>query len=395
MFPALLPLDRSPRAVRSHAAVSLTAVALAASLAVAGTAGAQPTATASASRPADRATLAAVVDSLVRAEIDAKRVAAVSVAVLRGSDTLVLRAWGMADVEDGTPATPTTVYRIGSITKQFTAALVMQLVDSGRLSLDDDVRRWVPAAPTQGRVVTVRQLLNHTSGIRSYTGLGPRWLSKNRLDMEADSIVALVATDSLDFEPGTQFRYNNTGYVLLGSLLEKVTGTPYATLLETRLFRPLALEQTYYCDTRRIIPQRADGYGVSPEGLVNAAFLSMTQPFSAGSLCSTVVDLVRWQRALAGGRVVSASAYEAMTTPGKLADGSAMKYAFGLSTNELAGHRMILHGGGINGFASLMMRFPDDSLDVVVLTNTASASADRLGGQIARAALGAPLEPAQ
>lgn len=338
--------------------------------------------------------LAATVDSLVRAEIDAKRAAGVSVAVLSGSDTLVLRGWGMADLENGVPATPTTVYRIGSITKQFTAALVMQLVDSGRLSLDDDVRRWVPSAPTHGRVVTVRQLLNHTSGIRSYTGIGPRWLSKLRLDMAPDSIVALVATDSLDFEPGAKFRYNNTGYVLLGSLLEKVTGTPYETLLESRLFEPHGLSQTYYCDTRPIIPQRAAGYEATPDGLVNASFLSMTQPFSAGSLCATVVDLVRWQRALAGGRVVSPASYAAMTTPGALADGSPMRYGFGLSTQEIDDQRMILHGGGINGFASIMIRLPVAGLDIVVLTNTASRSADALGKQIARAALGLPLEPA-
>lgn len=338
--------------------------------------------------------LAATVDSLVRAEIDAKRAAGVSVAVLSGSDTLVLRGWGMADLENGVPATPTTVYRIGSITKQFTAALVMQLVDSGRLSLDDDVRRWVPSAPTHGRVVTVRQLLNHTSGIRSYTGIGPRWLSKLRLDMAPDSIVALVATDSLDFEPGAKFRYNNTGYVLLGSLLEKVTGTPYETLLESRLFEPHGLSQTYYCDTRPIIPQRAAGYEATPDGLVNASFLSMTQPFSAGSLCATVVDLVRWQRALAGGRVVSPASYAAMTTPGALADGSPMRYGFGLSTQVIDDQRMILHGGGINGFASIMIRLPVAGLDIVVLTNTASRSADALGKQIARAALGLPLEPA-
>lgn len=338
--------------------------------------------------------LAATVDSLVRAEIDAKRAAGVSVAVLSGSDTLVLRGWGMADLENGVPATPTTVYRIGSITKQFTAALVMQLVDSGRLSLDDDVRRWVPSAPTHGRVVTVRQLLNHTSGIRSYTGIGPRWQSKLRLDMAPDSIVALVATDSLDFEPGAKFRYNNTGYVLLGSLLEKVTGTPYETLLESRLFEPHGLSQTYYCDTRPIIPQRAAGYEATPDGLVNASFLSMTQPFSAGSLCATVVDLVRWQRALAGGRVVSPASYAAMTTPGALADGSPMRYGFGLSTQEIDDQRMILHGGGINGFASIMIRLPVAGLDIVVLTNTASRSADALGKQIARAALGLPLEPA-
>ena len=338
--------------------------------------------------------LAATVDSLVRAEIDAKRAAGVSVAVLSGSDTLVLRGWGMADLENGVPATPTTVYRIGSITKQFTAALVMQLVDSGRLSLDDDVRRWVPSAPTHGRVVTVRQLLNHTSGIRSYTGIGPRWQSKLRLDMAPDSIVALVATDSLDFEPGAKFRYNNTGYVLLGSLLEKVTGTPYETLLESRLFEPHGLSQTYYCDTRPIIPQRAAGYEATPDGLVNASFLSMTQPFSAGSLCATVVDLVRWQRALAGGRVVSPASYAAMTTPGALADGSPMRYGFGLSTQVIDDQRMILHGGGINGFASIMIRLPVAGLDIVVLTNTASRSADALGKQIARAALGLQLEQA-
>ena len=337
-----------------------------------------------------RSVLTQRVDSLVAAAL-ARPVAAISVAVIKGRDTLVMKGYGLADIENDVAATPQTVYRIGSITKQFTSAAVMQLVEAGTISLDDDITKYVPNAPTHGRHVLVRHLLNHTSGIPSYTDVGPSFGRVIRLDLPHDSLVATVAHDSLLFEPGTHFYYNNTGYFLLGMLLEKVTGKPYGTYLAERLFTPLGMTSTTYCGTRQIIKHRAQGYDVARGQLVNTDFLSMELPFAAGSLCSTVGDLAKWTAALNAGRVVSAASYHQMTTPVRLPSGRSMNYGFGLTADTLGSHRMIQHGGGINGFITFLTYFPDDTLTVAVLANTSPAPSDAVALNIARVVLGMPL----
>src|SRR6476620_1636885 len=173
---------------------------------------------------ASRDAVAHAADSIADAIIKRGRVAAMSIAVTRGRDTLVMKGYGLADIENEVPATAQTVYRIGSVTKQFTSVAAMQLVEQGKLSLDDDVTKYVPTAPTHGRRVLVRHLLNHTSGIPSYTDVGPEFGRVARLDLSHDSLLAVVRNDSLQFEPGSHFYYNNTGYYLLGMVIEKVTG---------------------------------------------------------------------------------------------------------------------------------------------------------------------------
>jgi len=330
------------------------------------------------------------IDSLVNAALQ-RPVAAMSVAVIKGRDTLVMKGYGMADVENDVAATPLTVYRIGSITKQFTSAAVMQLVESGKIGLDDDITKYLPNAPTHGRRVLVRHLLNHTSGIPSYTDVGPRFGRVARLDLSHDSLIAIIARDSLMFEPGTTFYYNNTGYFLLGMLLEKVTGQPYGTYLQEKLFGPLGLAGTTYCGTRPIIKHRAQGYDAERGQLVNSEFLSMDLPYAAGSLCSTVGDLARWTAALHSGRVVSSASYGQMTTPVKLSSGRAMSYGFGLFADTLGSHRVISHGGGINGFISQLAYYPDDTLTVAVLANTSPAPSAQVATNIARIVLGMSL----
>jgi CubicO group peptidase (beta-lactamase class C family) len=350
--------------------------------------------TASAQPAAQRARAIATIDSLAMAFLADGPVAGVSVAVVKGRDTIVMKGYGLADVENDVPASAKTVYRIGSITKQFTSAAIMRLVDDGKLSLDDTLGRMLPSVTSAWRGVTLRRLLNHTSGIRSYTSTGPRWQRRWREDMSPDTIVGLVRDDTLDFRPGARWSYNNTGYVLLGMIIERASAKPYATYLEDELYKPLGLSQTYYCSQKPIIKHRAQGYARDGRQLVNAEFLSMTQPFSAGALCSTVGDLVAWQRALAGGRVVRAASYAAMTTPESLADGKPITYGYGLGVSTLEKHRKVSHGGGINGFITDLAYYPDDTLHVVVLANTAPSNPGRLADQIARVALGMPLKVA-
>jgi D-alanyl-D-alanine carboxypeptidase len=261
-----------------------------------------------------------------------------------------MRGWGFSDIENDVPVTPASVFRIGSITKQFTSAAIMLLVEKGRLSLDDTLGALLPNMPVAWQKATLRQLLNHTSGIPSYTDLGPRWFSRMREDMVPDSLLAFTAKDTMNFAPGSRWRYDNTGYVLLGMILDRTTGVKYPQYLDDRFFKPLGLSATMYCSTEPIIKHRAQGYARQGKQLVNSAYLGMTQPYSAGALCSTVGDLVKWTRALHGGDVVSSTSLAQMTTP--IGAAIMSHYGFGLGVDSLAGHRRIGHGGGINGFLS-------------------------------------------
>jgi D-alanyl-D-alanine carboxypeptidase len=310
----------------------------------------------------------------------------VAVAVVKGRDTVTMRGWGLADIENDVPVTPVTVFRIGSITKQFTSSAIMQLVEKGRLSLEDTLGALLPNTPVAWRKVTLRQLLNHTSGIPSYTDIGERWFARRREDMVPDSLLAFTAKDTMNFAPGTSWRYDNTGYVLLGMILDKTTGVKYPQYLNEQLFKPLGLTSTMYCFTEPIIKHRAQGYGRQGTVLVNASFLAMSQPYSAGALCSTVGDLVKWTRALHGGRLVNAASFKEMTTP--VGPAVSNHYGFGLAADTLAGHRRIWHSGGINGFLTASAYYPDDSLTVVVLTNTSPSPVGRMAENIVRIVLG-------
>jgi CubicO group peptidase (beta-lactamase class C family) len=349
-----------------------------------------PTQVTPAAAQVPRARVVATIDSLAAAFLADGPAAGVSVAVVKGRDTVLMKGYGFADLENEVRAGPQTVYRIGSITKQFTSAAIMRLVEQGKLALDDTLGKMLPGVASSWQGVTLRRLLNHTSGIHSYTSAGPRWQRRWREDLSPDTIVGLVRDDTLDFRPGAQWRYNNTGYVLLGMIIERASGKTYATYLEEEFYRPLGLSQTYYCSQRPIIKHRAQGYSRARNQLVNAEYLSMTQPFSAGALCSTVGDLVAWQRALVGGRVVRPASYIAMTTPEALADGKPLTYGYGLGVGRLQDHRKVSHGGGIHGFTTELAYYPNDTLHVVVLANT-EANPERLADQIARVALGLPL----
>lgn len=330
-----------------------------------------------------------VVDSLASDFVATRGTPGVSIAVVRDRDTLVMAGWGKADLENDVPATARSVYRIGSITKQFTSSAVMQLVQAGKVRLDDSIGAYLVGLPQSWRSATVRQLLNHTSGIPSYTDIGPRWTRRWGEAMTPDTLVELTAHDNLWFKPGTNWRYDNTGYVVLGMLIEKVAGRPWGTEIAERFAKPLGLSDTQNCDTRPIISRRAHGYESASGEWVNATYLAMTQPYAAGALCSTVADLARWNRALGTGQVVSPESYTLMTTP----EGAAVRanYGFGLFRDTLAGRTVIMHGGGIHGFISSNAWFPSEKLSVTVLTNSGSARADQLMAQVARAALGVSL----
>jgi CubicO group peptidase (beta-lactamase class C family) len=351
------------------------------------------TAHAQISTPQERAVFATRVDSLVKAYQAESHAPGVSVAVIRGRDTLVLAGFGLADIAAHRQATPATIYEIGSNTKQFTSAAIMRLAEHHKLSIDDELPKYLPQIPLHGNRVTIRQLLTHTSGIRSYTEVAawrPHWAE----DLTPDSIMGFVAKDTFDFAPGTRYKYDNSGYILLGMVIEKVSGEPYAKYLETQFFKPLGLTHTSYCPSHTTDPEFAAGYSKKDDGVMPHEYLSLTQPFAAGSLCSTVGDFVKWQRDLAAGKVVSPESFTLMSTAATLNNGQKIRYGFGLMPGETLGHTNFNHSGGIPGFTTMAYYFPGDTLNVVVFTNYDGASPVFLAGNIARIAYGgAPQAP--
>ena len=326
-------------------------------------------------------------DSLVYTYLAETRAPSASFAVIRGNDTLAFGAHGLANVDAWRAPTAATIYEIGSITKQFTSAAIMRLVEQGRVGLDDDLSKYVPQFPLQGKKVSIRQLLNHTSGIHSYTS-SPSWQKTWNDALSPDAIVKFVAADTFDFAPGSAYRYNNTGYVLLGMVIEKASGQKYAKYLDTQFFKPLGLRQTSYCPSRTSDPAFALGYTKGPNGTGRAQFLDLSHPFSAGALCSTVGDLVKWQRALDGGKVVSPASYALMSTADTLNSGRQINYGFGLVPGMFNGHKTVSHTGGINGFATAAIYVPDDSLSIVVFTNYDAESPQTLAQNLLRVAYG-------
>ncbi len=326
-------------------------------------------------------------DSLVFTYLAESRAPSAAFAVIRGNDTLAIGAHGLANVEAWRAPTATTIYEIGSITKQFTSSAIMKLVEQGRVKLDDDLSKYVPQFPLQGKKVSIHQLLNHTSGIHSYTS-SPGWAKTWNDELSPDEIVKFVAADTFDFAPGTAYRYNNTGYVLLGMVIEKASGQKYAKFLEEQFFKPLGLRQTSYCPSKTSDPVFALGYSKGTSGTVRAQYLHLSHPFSAGALCSTVGDLAKWQRALDGGKVVSPASYALMSTADTLNTGRKINYGFGLVPGVFEGHKTISHTGGIPGFATAATYVPDDSLSIVVYTNYDGESPQTLVQNLLRVAYG-------
>jgi len=336
------------------------------------------------------AAVARLVDSLAQVFVSSRGAPSVAIGVSRAGNPVVMKAWGKADLEQDVAATPNTVYRIGSVTKQFTSAAVMQLMQQGKVRLDDSIATYLTALPAAWRGVTVRQLLNHTSGIPSYTSAGPRWVRRWGEAMTPDTLLALTASAPMRFAAGTKWEYDNTGYVLLGMIIEKVTGRAWGDDLEERFAKPLGLTDTRNCMGGPLVAHRAHGYEPDGNGWKNAAYLEMSQPYSAGAMCSTIGDLAKWNRALHTGKVVAAESYTLMTTPTGAAVGN--RYGFGLGRDTVGGQLTISHNGGINGFITENGYVPGAEVSVTVLTNSGSASVARLRRQVTLAALGLPLE---
>jgi len=286
------------------------------------------------------------------------------------------------------------VFEIGSLTKQFTAAAVLQLAEAGKLDLDADLTEYLPDYNTHGQRIPLRRLLDHTSGIRGYTEM-PVFGTLATRRLRRDSLVTLFAAAPLDFAPGEAMIYNNSAYFLLGLIVEQVSGTTYARYVEDHLFAPAGMSRSRYCSNRAVVPRRAHGYDMSPGGLVRARYIDFTWPYAAGSLCSTVRDLLRWNQVLHGngdgGTMLLTTGYRALVTPGRLNDGTPLRYAMGLASLSHDGRRLIRHGGGIPGFRSALWYYPESDLSIVVLMNTAGpVDPGSVADRVARLRFGDP-----
>jgi len=342
------------------------------------------------------------IDSIVEAARKARSIPGVAVAVVRGSDTILIKGYGLADVENDVRMSADAVFHLASISKQFTAAGILRLAEQGKLTLDDDLTRFVPDFVTNGRHVTLYQLLAHTHGMQEYNR--PEVHGQLALAFSNQRFLELMKDQPFDFPVGERYLYRNTGYYFAAMIIEQlggregstgggagpITGRRFGDFLEEQLFKPAGLTSTLDCLDRPVLRGRVHGYATDDGRLVNAAPLHWTWAKGVGSLCSTVRDLVRWNAALHGGRILTPDMYRRMTTPATLNDGSRTQYGLGLGVSELAGRRLIAHGGGAPGFSTNLAYFPDERLTIAVLTNLETGQA----GAIARDIAGVVLDKA-
>jgi CubicO group peptidase (beta-lactamase class C family) len=291
-----------------------------------------------------------------------------AVIVVKDGKTIFRKAYGTANIEKGVALDPQMPFRLGSITKQFTATGILMLAEQGKLAVTDDLTRYLPDYPTHGKKITLEHLLTHTSGIRSYTDM-PGFGAIMQKDMTVQQMIDFFKNEPLQFEPGERYAYSNSGYFLLGAIIEKVSGMSYAAFMSKHIFEPLGMNDTAYEGHERTAARRVEGYARGKNGFFPAAAISMTQPYAAGALISTVDDLARWDAAIREGKLLTRASWEKAFTPFKLNNGQTTAYGYGWSLRKLRGHAVIDHGGGINGFVTHAMRLPNDNLYIAVLMN--------------------------
>ncbi|MEK9213210.1 serine hydrolase [Sphingomonas sp. 2378] len=308
-----------------------------------------------------------------------------TVLLARNGKPVFLRSYGMANYELGVPNGADTVFRLASITKQFTAMAIMQLQEQGKLKVDDPICRYLTDCPAAWKPITIRQLLNHTSGIPNFSSL-PEWDEVlSRRDYKPAELVALFRDLPLKFAPGEKYDYSNSGYHLLGLIIERASGMGWGTYVKQRILVPLGMTHSGDDDTRALIPHRASGYYSLGTTFINAPIISRTVGYAAGGLYSTVGDLLLWDRALVPGKLVGQASLDAMFTPGK------GNYGFGWRIAERFGRHEMDHSGSDNGFSTYIIRFPADDVTAIVLSNSDRASAGKVGNAMAAIAFGQPV----
>jgi D-alanyl-D-alanine carboxypeptidase len=363
----------------------------------------------------DDKNLVASLDRAAAAAVAAGESPGLQVAVVKDGRAVLLKSYGSANLEQHVPVTNDSVFRIGSVTKQFTAVALLLLAEEGKVSLQDKLSKYYPNFP-RASDITLDEMLHHTSGIFNYTA-EPNFAVDGMIHRSTDEMVEFIGKlpKTQDFEPGTNWSYSNSAYFILGGVVEKASGEPLAKVFKSRFFTPLGMSHSALDDETEIVAGRANGYaGTAPGKFTNAAFISMSIPGGAGSVRSTATDLAAWNAALFGGKILKPASLTAMLTPGKLSNGentgaamakmmaaagapkagesSKQEYGYALFFSQDERHRKIAHGGGIYGFSSSLSEFPDDKTTVVVLSNAIGkdVGVSKIADRIERLALGLP-----
>jgi D-alanyl-D-alanine carboxypeptidase len=325
---------------------------------------------------------ASKLDVIGREIVATKAAPGIAIGVLRGGRVVDAKGFGVADLENAVPLTAQSVFPIASVTKTFTAAAVLQLVASGKVALDDDIGKYLPDLPLRGKGVTVRRLLDHTAGVPNLTANRAYWAQAANA-IEPAELTKFFRDEPLDFEPGTRYAYSNSGYILLGLLIEKASGTSYPDYLRTHFFTPLGLTHTSYCGGSALVAGRVRGYVTEHGQFTNAPHIDMSQGYAAGGVCSTVGDLLRWQQALHRGEVLASEMHRAM-----IAAAAGRSYALGIGVGTHGAHRALFHYGGIFGFDAAIVTYPDDDVAIAVLVNSSDDVVGDVETRVARVVLG-------
>lgn len=308
-----------------------------------------------------------------------------SVLIAEKGRVLLKKGYGMANIELDVANSPQTIFRLGSITKQFTATSILILQEQGKLSVQDPVCKFITECPSAWEPLTIHHLLSHTGGIPNFTAQ-PDYVRTMSLPSPPAATLARFKDKPLAFAPGEKFAYSNSGYVVLGMIIEKVSGQAYGDFVRKNIFEPLQMKNSGYDRTSAILKNRASGYSLERGEWANASFIDMSIPHGAGALYSTVEDLYLWDQALYSERLLSAKSLTAMFSP------VLGNYAYGWGVGPQFNRRQIAHGGGINGFATYISRYPDDRVTIIVLSNLEQANASRLARDLGAIVFGEPYE---
>ena len=325
------------------------------------------------------------VDDYVKNQLRRLHIPGASVALVRDGRIIKAKGYGLANVEWNVPATNDTVYELGSVTKQFTAAAIMVLVEEGKVGLDDKITKYFPAAPETWEHITIRHLLSHTSGIQNHVTL-PEFLNLTfQPSLTRDELIKWFFKLPLEFQPGETWAYDNTGYYLLGIVVEQASGKSYWQFLDERIFHPLGMTATRSTDPRLIVPNRASGYEWQNNSFENRSVLTPFVAFSAGALLSNVEDLARWDASLYSEKLLKKSSLDQMWTANTAKGRAAAPfgYGFGWFIDSYHGHHIVQHSGGTMGFSSVIYRFVDDRFTVIILTNHTDRIVDQMAIDIA------------
>jgi len=323
----------------------------------------------------------AQIDKLLNEKFNSNTSGAAILITQKGK-TIYRKAFGQANLEHGVQMKPENVFEIGSMTKQFTAVSILQLVEQGKIKLTDEITKFIPDYPTQGHKITVHHLLNHTSGIKSYTSMR-KLFAVARNDMKPLELIKFFRDEPMDFNPGEKYKYNNSAYVILGYIIEKISGVSYAEYVQKNIFDTLNMTNSTYASHTKLIKNRASGYR-NRNGYQNATYISFTLPYAGGSLMSTIDDLNTWQQALTNNKLLKKETLQKAHTNYTLNNGEKINYGYGWNIKTINENVSYEHGGSIFGFKSMGIYIPSKDIYVVTLTNCDCISPTKMTREITK-----------